>query len=188
MKPSRWGDLDEEALGSRRRDDDVALPVVAAGGLQRLGDDQVLAHRFGRAAGLRDDVEAGLAQVDHVHQRRHALGVDVVLDVELRRAALFGGQFVVVQVIERRLHRRRAERAAADAEHDERIEFLADLRGGRFDVGDDFLLIVGQIIQPCMSLPRPASTAACARFSSGTSASRSARAMPRGPTYSAIMD
>ncbi len=50
-----------------------------------------------------------------------------------------------MQVIERRLNRRRSERAAADAEHDERIEFLADLRGGRFDVGDDFLLIVGQI-------------------------------------------
>ena len=138
-------DLDQEAPGFRGGDQDVLLPIVAARRLQRVGHDQVLAHRFRRAAGLGDHIEARLLQVDHVHQRRHALRIDVVLNVKARAVALFSGQLVVMQMIQRRLNRRRAERAAADAEHDERLELAADFLRGLFDLGNDCFLIIGQI-------------------------------------------
>ena len=67
-------------------------------------EDQVLAHGFGGAAGLGDDVEAGGLYVDYVKQRGHALGVDVVLDIQAGAAALFGGQLVIVQVVQCLLH------------------------------------------------------------------------------------
>ena len=41
---------------------------------ERVQNDQILAHGFGRAAGLGDDVEARLFQIDHIEQRSHALG------------------------------------------------------------------------------------------------------------------
>ena len=59
--------------------------------------------------------------------------------------ATTGGTDLAAKMIQRRLHRRRAERTAADAEHDERLELAADLFSGLFDFGNDLVLIVGQI-------------------------------------------
>ena len=50
-----------------------------------------------------------------------------------------------MQMVQRRLHRRGAEGAAADAQHHKGLELAANLRRGLFDLGHDFVLIVGQI-------------------------------------------
>ncbi len=93
------GQLDQVAAIRAGGGDDMLGPVVSHGLFQRVGEDQVLAHGFGGAAGLGDDVEAGGLYVDYVKQRGHALGVDVVLYIEAGAAALFGGQLVIVQVV-----------------------------------------------------------------------------------------
>ena len=122
----------------------MAAVVVAHGLFEQVEHDEVLAHGFSRAAGLGDDVEAGGLEVDDVQKRRHALGIDVVFDIEARAAALFLGQLVVVQVLERLMHGRRAERGAADAEDDEGLELVAHARGRLFDGGKHLVLVVGQ--------------------------------------------
>ena len=50
-----------------------------------------------------------------------------------------------MQMVQRRLHRRGAEGAAADAQHHKGLELAANLRRSLFDLGHDFVLIVGQI-------------------------------------------
>ena len=138
------GDLDEEALFPGGGDDDMAAVIVAHGLFQQVKHDEVLAHGLGRAAGFGDDVEAGGLEVDDVQQRRHALGIDVVLDVEARAAALLFGKLVVVQVLERLMHRRGAKGGAADAKDDKGLKLVAHARGGLFDGGKYLVLIVGQ--------------------------------------------
>ena len=147
--------FNQEALGLGGGDDDVLLIVVRAGFLQLLEHDQILAHRFGGAAGLGDHVEARGTHVHNIHQRGHALGVDVVLDVELGRVALFLRQLVVVQMIQRLLNRRRAERASADAQHDERVKLLADALRGFLNLRHNLVLIVGQIHPTLHALAAP---------------------------------
>ena len=71
--------------------------------------------------------------------------IDVVLDVEFRAGALAVRQFVVMQVIERLMHGNRAERAAANAQHDKIFERLAHMVGYLFNFGDNLLLIIGQV-------------------------------------------
>ena len=85
------GDLNEEAPGLGGGGDDVALIVVPHRLFEHVQHDEVLAHGLRRAAGLGDDVEAGGGRIDHVQQRRHALRVDVVLDVQPGAAPLFLG-------------------------------------------------------------------------------------------------
>ena len=113
--------------------------------LEQVGDDQELAHRLGRVARLGDDVKAGLVQIQQVEQAHHALGIDVVLDVELGAGALAAALLVVAQVVHRLLHHRRAQRGAADAQHHEVVELLADLLCSLVDVGHDLRLVVGQL-------------------------------------------
>lgn len=50
-----------------------------------------------------------------------------------------------MQMIEGLLHGDGAQGAAADTQHHEGIELLADAGSGLFDMGDDFLLIIGQL-------------------------------------------
>ena len=125
--------------------DDMLRPVRADLRLERLGHDQVLAHRLGGSARFADDAEAGLVQLNHVHQRGHALRVDVVLDVEFRAGALAVRQLIVMQMVQRLMHRDRAERTAADAQHDKVFERLADVFGDLLDFRDDLFLIVRQV-------------------------------------------
>ena len=139
------GQLDEVALLAVGGGDDVVGPLVAHFLLEQLGNGEVLAHGLGGGAGLGNHVEAGGLDVNHVQQGLHALGVDVVLHIQAGAAALFGGKFVVVQVVEGLLHGDGAQGAAADAQHHEGVELLADALGGLFDMGDDFLLIIGQL-------------------------------------------
>ena len=147
------GQLDQIALLMVSHRDDLLGPALADLRLERLGHDQVLAHRLGGRAGLGDDAEAGLGELDHVKQRGHALGIDVVLDVELRAGALVRRQLVVVQVVERLMHGDGAQRGAADAQHDKILIVGANLRGNLLDFGDDLLLVVGQLhpAQPALA-------------------------------------
>ena len=48
-------------------------------------------------------------------------------------------------MIQRLLNRRRAERASADAQHDERVKPLANALRGFLDLLENLILIVGQI-------------------------------------------
>lgn len=72
------------------------------------------------------DLEMTLKQVffrlDDVEQVAHADGVHVVLDVKLGAFPLGFGQVVVVQVAEGVERHDGAQRASADAEHDEILE------------------------------------------------------------------
>ena len=138
------GDFDEKALVPGGGDDDMAAVIVANGLFQMIEDDEVLAHGLGRAAGLGDDVEAGGLQVDDVQKRRHALGVDIVFDIQTRAAALLLGQLVVMQVPQRLMHGRRAKRGAADAQNDEGLELVAHTRGHLLDGRHDIVLVIGQ--------------------------------------------
>ena len=139
------GQLDQIALFTVRGGNDVLGPFLAHFLLEQFGNDEVLAHGFRRCTGLGDDVEAGLFYVDHIQKRRHALGVDVVLDIEAGTAALFGRQLVIMQVVERLLDGDGAQRAAADAQHHKGIKLLAHALGHTLNMADDFLLVVGQL-------------------------------------------
>ncbi|MPM72600.1 hypothetical protein SDC9_119576 [bioreactor metagenome] len=112
--------------------------------MQQRGDDEQLAHGLGGAAGLADDVKAGLLHVDDIQQRGHAFRVDVVFHKEAGAIALFTRQIIVVQVVERLLYGGWAERAAADAEHHEVVKLFADLRRVRQDRLHDLILIIRQ--------------------------------------------
>ena len=150
------GQLDQVAAIRAGGGDDMLGPVVSHGLFQRVGEDQVLAHGFGGAAGLGDDVEAGGLYVDYVKQRGHALGVDVVLYIEAGAAALFGGQLVIVQVVQCLLHGDGAQRAAANAQHHKGVKLLAHLGGGLFDIGNHGFLIIGKLgpAQPALAAMR----------------------------------
>ena len=50
-----------------------------------------------------------------------------------------------MQMVERRLHRRGAEGAAADAQHDKSVELFTDRSGGFVDIGHHFSLVVGEL-------------------------------------------
>ena len=145
LKAVFLGQLDQVALFAVGGSDDVLGPALAHFLLEQLGDDEVLAHGLRRRAGFGDDVEAGLFHIDHVQQRRHALGVDVVLDIETGTAALFSGQLVVMQVVERLLDGNGAQRAAADPQHHKGVKPLTHALRHALDVADDLLLVVGQL-------------------------------------------
>ena len=103
-----------------------------------------LTHRFGGAAGLADDVEAGFLDINDVQKCRHAFRIDVVLHKQTRAVPLVPRKVVVTKMVERLLNGGWAERAAADAEHDEIVEVVANARRFFENGRDDFILIVRQ--------------------------------------------
>ena len=139
------GEFDQVPLGVVGGGDDVFARLVSQRLFEDVVDDEVLRHRLAGRARLGDDVEARLFRLDDVEQRGHALGVDVVFDVELRALALGGREVVVMQVAEGVEHGDGAERAAADAQNDEVAELAAHFLGGGDDVFDDLFLVVRQL-------------------------------------------
>lgn len=63
-------------------------PILANLRFERFGHNQILAHRLRRSAGFADDAEARFIQFDNVHQRGHALRIDIILNIEFRAGAL----------------------------------------------------------------------------------------------------
>jgi len=76
----------------------------------RLADDEEVRERLRGRPGLRDDVDDGLIEGKAIEQRRHRVGIDVVEEVRVHVA------FEGVR------ERRRAERAPADPDGQDRFE------------------------------------------------------------------
>ena len=116
--------------------------LVAEFLFQNVVDDKILRHRFAGGTALGNDVEHRLFHVDHVEQRLHSFGIDVVFHVELGALALCFGQIVIVQVVERLHHRDGTERRTADTQHHEIIEILLDILCRSQNVRHDVFLVV----------------------------------------------
>src|SRR6185437_4171797 len=96
-----------------------------------VDDDDELRQRFRRAARFRDGDDAAARRIERGEQRGEAGGIDVLHEMEARRAgprpeALIG----------QRAQRLPAEARAADAEHQHVIEAAAELVGGPGERGE----------------------------------------------------
>ena len=92
-----------------------------------------------------DSMFGGDAALAEFIEKCHEHGIDVILDVELGAVALFARELVPAGMIERLLNGDGAERASADAEHDEALRALAHVRRDDLDLFDDLRLVIGQI-------------------------------------------
>ena len=108
----------------------ILQPLLAVTVKKQPCDDEKLAHRFAGAAGFCNDIEYGLIEINDVKKSRHALGIDIILNIEFGAVPLFARKLVIVLMAERLMHRRRAERTAAYAENNEIFRTLAYPRGG----------------------------------------------------------
>ena len=132
-----------------RRVDALCGAFLAVLLLGQFLEDAECDGRLGGGAGFRDDVHGEVAVSEDLQKLGEIGPADGVAGiVDLRRLALFFGQFIVEVVVQELICRTCPEVGAADADHEQHVGILADLRRGLFDADELFLVVIDRKIDP----------------------------------------